>query len=66
MAREANNSGDDGGRYWFGFVFSGGPTTKADFKRETSTRLSVTDSMAYTIAAKKGLGLGKQGGMPDL
>ncbi|KAH8884375.1 hypothetical protein GQ53DRAFT_880134 [Thozetella sp. PMI_491] len=44
-AFQATNSGSTGGRYWFGYVYRGGPTTIADYVRDEG----VTDSVAYTI-----------------
>ncbi|KYK55118.1 hypothetical protein DCS_07080 [Drechmeria coniospora] len=43
----ADNSGDDGGRFWFGYVFRGGATTPASYKR--SKNGNVSDSVAYTV-----------------
>ncbi|KYK57923.1 hypothetical protein DCS_04936 [Drechmeria coniospora] len=44
----ADNSGDTGGRYWYGYVFRGGPTTPSNYRR--SPRGNVSDSAAYTVA----------------
>ncbi|KAJ6438450.1 aspartyl aminopeptidase [Purpureocillium lavendulum] len=41
----AINSGSTGGRYWFGTVFRGGPTTEADYVRSEG----VEHSIVYTI-----------------
>jgi hypothetical protein len=35
------NSGDTGGWYWFGMVFSGDPTTDADYVRENRAHGSI-------------------------
>ncbi|KAB5582278.1 hypothetical protein GE09DRAFT_1210928 [Coniochaeta sp. 2T2.1] len=42
---KAINSGSDGGKFWFGYVFRGGPTIEWDYIRQDT----VSDSIAYTI-----------------
>ncbi|KAK7754888.1 hypothetical protein SLS62_003202 [Diatrype stigma] len=45
VSYQATNSGSTGGRFWFGYVFRGGPTTAEDYVRETG----VEDSIVFTI-----------------
>lgn len=45
----AINSGTPKDRYWFGYVFRGGPTTQSDYVRVEG----VQDSVAYTIVPEK-------------
>jgi len=46
ISNQATNSGSTGGRYWFGYVFRGGPTSQKNYAREDG----VTDSIAFTIS----------------
>lgn len=46
----ANNVGSTGGRYWFGYVFRGGPTTPNDYVRDSDEEAEVEDSAVYTIS----------------
>ncbi|KAI1075667.1 hypothetical protein F5B20DRAFT_594806 [Whalleya microplaca] len=48
ISNQATNSGSTGGRFWFGYSFSGGATSPADYKRNPD----VTDSIAYTISGE--------------
>jgi hypothetical protein len=41
----AENSGDTGGRFWFGYIFSGGPTNESFYERADG----VTDSAAWNV-----------------
>ena len=41
----ATNSGSTGGRFWFGYVFRGGPTDESFYEREEG----VTDSAAWSM-----------------
>jgi len=45
----ANNSGSTGGRYWFGYLFGGGPIDSSDFVRDESKKADVTGARAFTI-----------------
>ncbi|KLU90227.1 hypothetical protein MAPG_09191 [Magnaporthiopsis poae ATCC 64411] len=45
------NSGSTGGRYWFGEVYRGGPTTPANYERVTDPAFGITDSQMYTVKA---------------
>lgn len=42
---KAINSGTPKKRFWFGYVFRGGPTSQKDYKRFKT----VQDSVAYTV-----------------
>ncbi|KAB8271310.1 hypothetical protein BDV30DRAFT_148780 [Aspergillus minisclerotigenes] len=46
----ANNVGSTGGRYWFGYVFRGDPTTPNDYVRDSDEEAEVEDSAVYTIS----------------
>ncbi|KAL8298928.1 hypothetical protein RB597_007517 [Gaeumannomyces tritici] len=48
---QGTNSGSTGGRYWFGEVYRGGPTTAADYERVPDASLGITNSQMYTIKA---------------
>ncbi|OJJ38369.1 hypothetical protein ASPWEDRAFT_24311 [Aspergillus wentii DTO 134E9] len=45
----AINSGTPKDRYWFGYVFRGGPTTPDDYQRSWDPQSAVKDSIALTI-----------------
>lgn len=45
----ANNSGDTGGRFWFGYAFRGGPTDQSFYEREDDPHFDVKNSAAWTI-----------------
>ncbi|KAK6824124.1 hypothetical protein RU639_005269 [Aspergillus parasiticus] len=45
-----NNFGSTGGRYCFGYVFRGGPTTPEDYVRDSDEKAEVEDSAVYTIS----------------
>lgn len=47
VPRTAINSGSTGGRYWFGYVFRGGPVTPSDFV----TASDVEESFAFTYVS---------------
>ncbi|KAI8803278.1 hypothetical protein BJ742DRAFT_777448 [Cladochytrium replicatum] len=47
IVSQGNNSGDTGGRYWFGNAFGGGPTDQSWYEREE--RLQVSHSVAYSV-----------------
>ncbi|PIG83977.1 hypothetical protein AARAC_008634 [Aspergillus arachidicola] len=44
----AINSGTPKDRFWFGYVFRGGPTTPNDYKRDWNPLSAVEDSIAFT------------------
>ncbi|KAF3771366.1 hypothetical protein M406DRAFT_246138 [Cryphonectria parasitica EP155] len=47
---QGTNSGSDGGsRYWYGYVFRGGPTNESFYVRDTDEASNVTLSSAWTI-----------------
>ncbi|KAI8803279.1 hypothetical protein BJ742DRAFT_506162 [Cladochytrium replicatum] len=48
---QGNNSGSDGGRFWFGYVYRGGATNPAWYERYDDPTAAVTNSVAYTIKA---------------
>ena len=48
---QGTNSGSTGGRYWFGEVYRGGPTTPANYERVTDPAFGITDSQMYTVKA---------------
>ncbi|KAL8383249.1 hypothetical protein RB595_006819 [Gaeumannomyces hyphopodioides] len=48
---QGTNSGSTGGRYWFGEVYRGGPTTAADYERVPDAAFGITNSQMYTIKA---------------
>ncbi|GAB1198174.1 hypothetical protein APSETT444_007482 [Aspergillus pseudonomiae] len=52
ISLSANNVGSTGGRYWFGYVFRGRPTTPDDYVRDWTAKAEVKDSAAYTINYK--------------
>ncbi|OGM49853.1 hypothetical protein ABOM_001608 [Aspergillus bombycis] len=54
LSFSANNVGSTGGRYWFGYVFRGGPTTPDDYVRDWTARAQVKDSAAYTVSFEDG------------
>jgi hypothetical protein len=43
----ALNSGSTGGRYWFGYLFSGGPIDSSDFT-EAPKKSEVTGARAWS------------------
>ncbi len=56
-ANTATNSGSTGGRYWFGYLFRGGPTTSEDYERHDA----VEDSIVYTLSDEDFAALKKAG-----
>lgn len=44
----AINSGSPKDRFWFGYVFRGGPTSQNDYQRDWNPITSVKDSVAFT------------------
>ncbi|PVH93594.1 hypothetical protein DM02DRAFT_603748 [Periconia macrospinosa] len=49
LAFQATNSGSTGGRFWFGYVFRGGPTNESFYERDDDPSSGVTNSAAWTI-----------------
>lgn len=49
MGTKGTNSGSTGGRFWFGYVYRGGPTNESFYKWEDDPALGTTNAAAWTI-----------------
>ncbi|KAE8350548.1 hypothetical protein BDV28DRAFT_150832 [Aspergillus coremiiformis] len=54
LAFSAINIGSTGGRYWFGYVFRGGPTNAHDYVRDWSSSAGVEESAAFSVGFEDG------------